>query len=314
MHFIKLLRPINLLIIAATMFGLAAYFDAYFLRYEGESLILSHTFILLVVSTVLIAGAGNIINDYFDVVADRINRPERLIIDKYIKRRWAIVSHWVINVIAFAIAVYLSIYFQSFWYVFVHLVSINVLWFYSSYFKRTKVLGNVLIALLTALVPFLVGIFYQHQLSGNHPFIYPFEPLGDTHYLILYMAMTLGFFAFFLNLAREIIKDIEDKEGDKELHAHTLPLTVSTKKTKIISTVILLIPAFFSCALYFILADIRIKFIDVVPLLISAFFVILSILWLWKSSQKANYHTTHLLIKVAMVSGLLTPLYWLIIA
>ena len=314
MHFLKLLRPINLLIIAATMFGLAAYFDEYFVQFEGSSLIFSHTFILLVFSTLLIAGAGNIINDYFDVVADRINRPDKLIIDKHIKRRWAIVAHWAFNIIAFLIAIYLSIYYQSFWYVFVHLVSINILWFYSSYFKRTKVLGNLLIALLTALVPFLVGIFYQHELSGNHAFIYPFEPLGSTHYLILYIALCFGFFAFFLNLAREIIKDIEDKKGDKELHAHTLPLTVSIKKTKLISTFILVIPAFFSCMLYFILSSIQIKFIDVIPLLISALFVVLSIIWLWKAEQKSNYHNTHLLIKAAMIFGLITPLYWLFIA
>ena len=60
-------------------------------------------FFLIVFSTVLIAAAGNIINDYFDVRADRINKPEKLIITKYINRKWAILSHWVLNVIAFGI-------------------------------------------------------------------------------------------------------------------------------------------------------------------------------------------------------------------
>ena len=122
MHFIRLIRPINLLIIALTMFS-ARYFlidyekisDAELSFKEGESF----DFFLLVFSTILIAAAGNIINDYFDVKADRINKPEKLIVTKYIKRRWAIISHWMLNVIAFSIAIYLSTRNDTFWYVFI---------------------------------------------------------------------------------------------------------------------------------------------------------------------------------------------------
>jgi 4-hydroxybenzoate polyprenyltransferase len=121
MHFIKLIRPINLLIIAITMYGVRFYVLEvhYFEKVKDNAL----DFFLLVFSTVIIAAAGNIINDYFDVRADRINKPERLIITKHIKRRWAILIHWIFNGIAFGIALYLSIKYQSLWFVFIHLLS-----------------------------------------------------------------------------------------------------------------------------------------------------------------------------------------------
>ncbi|MFY7945255.1 MAG: UbiA family prenyltransferase, partial [Crocinitomicaceae bacterium] len=102
-HFFRLIRIINLFIIAFTMVGVAFYLfnnnnyqkiDFDFLDYG-----------LLVFSTVIIAAAGNMINDYFDIKADRINKPEKLIISKYMKKRWAIVLHWGLNVIAVLISI-----------------------------------------------------------------------------------------------------------------------------------------------------------------------------------------------------------------
>ena len=92
MHFIRLIRPLNIIIVAVTMYGLGWYFESIY-GYSSEFGITSITFNLLVLSTLMIAAAGNIINDYFDIKADRINKPERLIIGKYVKRRVAIVSH-----------------------------------------------------------------------------------------------------------------------------------------------------------------------------------------------------------------------------
>merc|ERR1711991_488662 len=89
-----------------------------------------------------------------------------MVVSRHIKRRWAIVLHWFMNFVAFTIAVYLSYVNRTFWYVFIHLLSINLLWFYSMQLKRTVVIGNVAIALLTSLVPVLVGIFYNQQLNG----------------------------------------------------------------------------------------------------------------------------------------------------
>ena len=162
MYFIKLIRPINLIIVGLTMYGIGWYLEGVY----GENQqfgIFSLPYTLLVVSTIMIAAAGNIINDYFDVKADRINKPDRVIIGKYVKRRVSIVAHWGINFVAFCIAIYLSWTLETFWYLFIHLLTINLLWYYSMHLKRRFLIGNLLIAALTALVPILVG-FYFHQL------------------------------------------------------------------------------------------------------------------------------------------------------
>jgi 4-hydroxybenzoate polyprenyltransferase len=189
---------------------------------------------LLVFSTLMIAAAGNIINDYFDVKADRINKPDRLIITKHIKPRWAIVTHWFFNGVAFVIALYLSIYYQTYSFAFVHLLSINLLWFYSFTFKRKGLVGNIIVAVLTAMIPLLTLLFFVkiNELHGVESTIYS---------VAIDFIFWLSFFAFIQNLAREIVKDIQDIEGDKRLNALTLPLTLGVRRSHFIVLLLLLV-------------------------------------------------------------------------
>lgn len=200
-------------------------------------------FALLVFSTFLIAAAGNIINDYFDVKADRINKPEKLIITKYIKRRWAIFWHWTFNTIAFLIGVYLSFLYDTLSFAFIQLISINFLWFYSMYFKRKMLIGNAIISFLTAMIPILSVLFYHFSQEN------PIDHYSD--YVFVYL---MAGFAFILNLAREIIKDIEDIEGDKLIQVRSLPMVIGVKSSLYVSALLLLcLP---SLLIYFLLIGI----------------------------------------------------------
>ena len=121
-YLFQLIRPLNLVIIAFTMYSTRLFlylyevkFNATIFQKSGEEI----DFFLMVFSTLLIAAAGNMINDYFDVKADRVNKPEKLIITKYVKRRVAILNHWILNLIAFSIAIYLSARNNTLWYVFI---------------------------------------------------------------------------------------------------------------------------------------------------------------------------------------------------
>ena len=153
---VRLTRPKNVFVIIATMIGVA-----FTLSYNNSIVNLNRfDFCLLLVSTALIAGAGNMINDYFDVKADRINKPHKLIISKHVKRRWAIILHWCFNFTALIISIYLSSKYSTFWYVFINLLAINALWFYSVYFKKKIFLGNILIAILTGFIPLLALSFF----------------------------------------------------------------------------------------------------------------------------------------------------------
>lgn len=201
-------------------------------------------FWLLTLSTVMIAAAGNIINDYFDVKADRINRPEKLIITRHIKRRWAIVSHWLLNSIAFAIGIYLSVRYGTFSFVFIHLISINLLWFYSMYFKRKVLVGNFVIAFLTSLIPILALTFMYFSPGQHNQFLDPsaIDGILDADFGIIHL---IAFFAFSQNLAREIVKDAQDIEGDKLIYVRSLPMIIGIRSSLFVSAGILtLLPLF----------------------------------------------------------------------
>lgn len=331
MHFIRLLRPINLVIIVLTMCAMRWFFIVLLLENNREFVISGEAFdfFLLVFSTVLIAGAGNIINDYFDVKADRINRPHRLIVTKYLKRRWAIVTHWIFNFIAFAIAIYLSIKHNSFVYLFIHLLSINLLWFYSMHFKRKFALGNVVIAGLTGLVPILVSIYFVNvfHLGLNEESwfeslfrigrdYFSFNPNEkDVSQLILNFGFAMGIFAFFTNLAREVIKDAEDVKGDLLLKARTIPIVMGFDKTDFIIKILLIVPGLLF--LGFVLFSewlTALEFIVVfAPIVLAVILHLSAIFVIQFGKDKGKYRLSNHLLKISMLSGLFTPVYLILL-
>lgn len=322
MKFFQLIRPVNLLIIAFTMYSTRLFLSIYELCFKielfkkGEE---EFDFFLLIFSTILIAAAGNIINDYFDVKADRINKPEKLIVSKHINRKWAILSHWILNCIAFAIAIYLSIRNNTFWYMFIHLLSINALWFYSLYFKRKPFIGNFIVAALTALVPILCGIhFYIHnefpavnvnEISNTFSF-WMYHLMAHGQYILI-----LALFAFASNLAREIIKDIEDIEGDKLLNAKTLPILYGIKKTKWIAGILLIFSPILFSLLFFLKLDNASDSISnislFIPVLGALLLDIFSILLLLKATTRPQLKRVDFCIKIAMLMGVSLPFYWI---
>ena len=311
MHFFRLIRPLNLLIIGLTMYGLGWYYESMFLDVPAYG-IRSLPFLLLVVSTVIIAAAGNIINDYFDVKADRINKPNRLIIGKFVKRRVAIVSHWGLNLIAFTMALIISWKLDTFAYLFIHVLTINLLWFYSTNLKRRFLLGNVLIAGLTATVPMLVGLYFYQigKLSTIAEFSGNCFPFGGNYGLkyILFLSTGLAIFAFILNLAREIVKDMEDVEGDKKLNAQTLPIVMGYQQSGWAVNAILLLSLIAMMILW--MAFDRIDPFLIAPIIVSACIVVIALITVPRAKNRKDYRRINTLIKMAMIAGLLTPIYW----
>ncbi len=207
---LKLTRFGNLIII-----GLAQYFTAGFLI--DKNLVFDVRLFLLSCSTVLIAAGGYIINDYYDVKIDFINKPERVVIGRSIARRYAILFHVALSCLGILIGAYLSLTVCA-----LNILSVFFLWLYSNNLKRLPLIGNVTVAFLTGLSIYMVEVYYK---TGNS--------------LILIYAS----FAFFMTLIREIIKDMEDLKGDNTFGCKTLPIIWGIRKTK---TVIYLILAVFS--------------------------------------------------------------------
>ena len=233
-YFFKLLRPVNLVIIAVSMFALRYLILLPLLSIKGIPLIISRfDFSLLVMGTLFIAGAGNIINDYFDIRPDRLNKHHKVIVGKFIKRRVAMSSHVILSTLGFFISAYVAIKYDIPWMLFFQIIAITMLWLYSASFKKSFILGNLIVAFLTACIPLLVISFDIPAFFQSEGFSFPYieAPYGDFKVVIFFTLVYAGF-AFLLNLIREIIKDIADMKGDKEINARTMPLVLGVNATK----------------------------------------------------------------------------------
>lgn len=214
----RISRPINLVMVA-----FAQLMTAYFLvgtTQAGISVFHDYKLYLLVLSTMMVTAAGYMINDYYDVKIDYVNRPHEVVIGKGIKRRTIILLHTILNFTAVGLGFLVSPKIAL-----INFAAAFLLWFYSNKLKREPFIGNFTVAFLTALAIYLMAIQYQ-----------------KAELLIL----TYAIFAFFLNLIREIIKDIEDRQGDRKHGCRTLPIVIGFRKTK---AVIFIIAFCFVCAI-----------------------------------------------------------------
>lgn len=197
------------------------------------------SFWLLVISTTLIAAAGYIINDYFDVKTDIINHPETVVIDKVIKRRTAMLLHLVFSSIGLLLGAWLAYRCFALRLVLFQLVAISLLWFYSTHFKKQLLTGNIVIAFLTSIIPFM-PLAYE-MLNGVHVNTAYFDQ--DPEKLKILFGITLVFsgFAFLTSLIREIIKDMEDFKGDIQTGCKTMPIAWGIITTKTVTFFLIII-------------------------------------------------------------------------
>lgn len=202
---LKLIRWTNLAIIFFTQYVVYAYaaknkfviVQSWFPPFE---------FFLLTFGTLLVAAAGYVINDYYDIKIDLINKPNRIVIGRVISRRQALFFHSILNFLAIAVGFLLS------WRVALFFAGCAfLLWLYSNLLKRLALLGNITISVLTAAVIWAISLYFKE----NDRLIY------------LYSV-----FAFCISLLREIIKDMEDTKGDAEHGCKTLPIVWGIRRTK----------------------------------------------------------------------------------
>jgi 4-hydroxybenzoate polyprenyltransferase len=289
--FFRLIRFKNLLIIALSQY-LVRY--ALIIPMTDSRSLSDLQFFYLVLSTLFIAAAGYIINDYFDTQVDRLNE-RKVIIDNTIKRREAILLHFVLS----GIGVFLGFYLG--WRVgitnlgFINLFSSTALWFYSTNMKKAYLSGNIIISLLAALTLFIVpmyDIIPNPAVNGESAF-----------YLICFYSI----FAFVTTFIREIVKDFEDQFGDSKMGYNTFAI-VSAKTAKItvqiISVLLITIIGWISY--------LQITYDE----LYAAIYVLLSIelplvyffIKLRTASDKKTYHQLSQLIKLIMLTGTLSIL------
>jgi len=266
---LKLTRFGNLIIIALTQYFTAGFLIAMHTLNDFALLLLS-------LSTVSIAAGGYIINDYYDVKIDYINKPERVVIGKKITRRYAILFHIMLSSIGILLGYYLSWKIAA-----VNIVSVFLLWLYSNNLKRLPFVGNFTVAFLTGLAVFVVDIFYQTQNS---------------------LVVIYALFAFFMTLVREIIKDVEDLKGDNSFGCKTLPIVWGIRKTKIFINVIVVI--------FMAIVIVLNQFYKALPFKYHMVFLFLPLLWLSyrlvRADMKKDFTRLSTFCKVIMMLGILS--------
>jgi 4-hydroxybenzoate polyprenyltransferase len=322
LHFFKLIRFPNLVIIALTMIGVryglleplwrSVIKDMLERGYLVRGIGLQMTginFSLLVISTVFIAAAGYIINDYFDTKTDRINKPNKVFVGRTIQRRAAIILHISLSFIGLLIAVYLAYYAGNIKLALIQVFSIAALWFYSIQLKKQLLAGNILIAILAALVPITTGIYeFASGSLINLQILNNAVPEMGSFILKKGAFMVIGYasFAFLSNLFREIIKDIEDIEGDLEDGCRTLPIVIGVEPSKFIAMSLVIFTSIFLGLVQ--------QFIWKWNLIILFYFTLIAvqgpliyILYiLWNSYDKFSYGRASLVCKIIISTGVIS--------
>ncbi len=244
--YLMLVRWQNLLMTAIVLFVMEKWVATPILRVAcfGEQLP-GWVFALLIIGTVLIAAGGYVINDYFDVKIDAINRPDQLIVTRSVSKKQAMRLFQVLTAAGIICGLAAAWGVRSWVTAVIFIFVPGLLWFYSASYKRQLIIGNLIIALVSAACPMLIAIANVAFLKMRYANVNGIDVLSYTtlpHDIYIWIS---GFaaFAFIGTLIREIIKDLQDQMGDRELECHSLPVVCGEQTTKIIVTGLLLLMA-----------------------------------------------------------------------
>ena len=283
-YFFKLIRINNLLIIALTQ-----TLVFFFLLEENKVTY----FILLLLITFFITASGYIINDIFDVKSDQINKQD-LIIGNHISARNAIVWYYLFSSIAIILAIYLLYLNENFYLFVIILSSIYLLWRYSNRYKHSFFIGNFIVSLLTSL-----SIFNVFLVSSN----------DSTTSFVFDLTLMFSIFSFLLTFTREIIKDLEDIDGDKLMNSQNIASKLNLEQSKqiIIGVLTLVLFLMLIGCYYFSSKIITLKPMSILMYSSLLFFMSLfSIFKVKKSKEKKDYIYISRLLKLIMLLGVLS--------
>lgn len=305
--FLKLVRLQNLIFIALTQFLFYYCILLPLVVSSGTEISLNETrFVILVLASVLIAAAGYIINDYFDVDIDQVNKPKQNVVDNIVSRRWAILWHFILSGIGVLLSLYIS-WATGLWYIVIaNSACVFLLFGYSVSFKRKLLSGNILISLLTAWVV-LILCLSEFRLAIRAPI--------DPGWLVVQnKIMRLGFlyaaFAFILSLIREAVKDMEDLEGDAKYGSRTMPIAWGINGTKIYVAVWMIV-------LLGLLVTIQVYVIRfhwwwavVYSILLIIFPLVHFFLKLFRAITSSQFHYLSNIAKTVMLTGILSMIFF----
>lgn len=305
-NIMRLVRWTNLLFLAALIWLMEKWVAVPLLdRLAFGEQLPWHILLLIGAAVVLTAAGGYVVNDYFDVKIDRINRPDEVIVTRTVSKPAAMRLSVSLSITGALCGVAVAGLLRSMTLGILFVMVPGLLWFYSSSYKRLLLIGNLTIALLAGLTPMVVALANVAQLRLLYASILPYTTLEHDLY-----AWLGGFalFAFLLTWIREIIKDMQDQMGDRELECHTLPIVWGERWTKIFVTILLLGTLAIVAWLWWSVLPFDRSWTSLSTRYIALGVVtpLLCVLWLlWAAKIPSDYKTCQQVVKFTMLIGML---------
>ncbi|WP_026838757.1 geranylgeranylglycerol-phosphate geranylgeranyltransferase [Gillisia sp. JM1] len=292
--FLKLVRAPNLLMILFTQvlikYGL---FNSF-----GISITLSGLgFSLLVLASICIAAAGNIINDIYDLETDRINKPEKVLIGTKISINTANTLYIVLSIVGVGSGFYLSNVIGKPEFSAIFIIISALLYLYATYLKYIMVVGNLVISALVAFSIIIVGLYdLLPAITAENQ---------QTQSTIFSIILDYALFAFLLNWLREMVKDQEDIKGDYKAGRNTLPVAIGSKRANLAIFLVGLLPL--SAVIYYLY---NYLFENLWAVLYALIFIVAPLLYflinIWTAETKKDYYKLSSLLKIIMLLGIVS--------
>lgn len=305
--FFKLIRWPNLVFIALTQILFffcviepVLYGNTFHIERE-----LMQLFFVLTVSSVFIAAAGYAINDYFDLNIDLVNKPTRLVVDKAISRRWAIFLHLLFSFAGVLMGFYIGLQNGNWIIGFANTGVVFLLWFYSTTFKKKLLSGNIIISFLTAWVVFVVYLLTVHQKVDLLHLVNP-----GSHQKLLRLALLYSSFAFIITLIREVVKDIEDMEGDARYGCRTMPIAWGVEFSKVFATIWMVILLVLLLIVLLYILQFRMWLGAAYNLVLIIAPSVYCLYLLFNAKQTKDYSVLSKWIKAVMFTGILSMVFF----
>ncbi|WP_372769839.1 geranylgeranylglycerol-phosphate geranylgeranyltransferase [Lutibacter sp.] len=287
--FLRLIRWKNLLLLLYIQLLLKFLF---FSSFNAATNLTVFQFFILVGAILLITAAGYIINDITDLKTDAINKPNKVIVTNFYSIERAQQFYLTANTLGIVLGIGLSLSVQKPTYSFVFIGASLLLYFYSKILKLKPLIGNITVSFLIAFSIITLVLFELN-----------FSIQNNSQQLIIDVILLLSTFAFFINIVREIVKDIEDVNGDYSINMRTLPIILGVSRTKKIAAFLCLFPLILLLVIIVNYASVY-KF----TVLFLGLFTLLPLIYialkLLSAKTKKDFKKLSLLLKLIMFFGI----------
>lgn len=249
-------------------------------------------FVALLISIILITSAGYIINDIYDLKSDLINKPQKVIVTNQFSIANAQQLYLFLNASGIILGIGLCLNIEKPSYSFIFIGASLLLYYYSKKFKSKPLIGNLIVSFLISVSIFILYLFDINKTAHS-----------INQQLIINVILILSFFAFSINFIREIVKDIEDVNGDNTLNMKTLPILIGKKRSKKIASLLCFVPL--SLLLYIVLSFSETYKYTILYLVVFAVIPLLyAALKLYSSKSINDFKKISALLKICMFLGI----------